>query len=179
MKYDEDGNLICVTSTDLAEETATYEGGDLIGQMTGGNGYFSYSYDTYHNVTEIVSKQSSSSAADLTQTIEYDDVGNAEKTTLKGTESFYLETSVDYSDDGNRLVSATDNTGLTVEYGYPTNASTISDEVSLMSGQPTTIVAPNGNTTTVTYDAFGRTTQAVIDNAGMRSGDTTAYRSKS
>ena len=165
MTYDEDGNLTKVTSTGLSEESATYNGGDLIGQMTGGNGYFDYTYDDNHNVTKIISQENSSASANLTQEIIYDDFGNAEKTTLKGTASSYLETSAAYSDDGNRLVSVTDSTGLSVTYGYPTSAENTSDKISLMTGQPTSVETPNGNYTSA-YDAFGRTTNTIVDNAG-------------
>ena len=166
MKYDADGNLILVTSTDLANEAASYSGSNLIGQMTGGNGYFSYTYDTNHNVTKIVSKQSSSASASLTQSIEYDGFGNAESTTLKGSTSSYMSTSASYTTDGNRLRSVTDSAGLTVQYGYPSSASTLSDKMSLMTGQPISTTAPNGNVSTSTYDAFGRTVATEVDNGG-------------
>ena len=53
MKYDENGKLVSVKSTDNSEAASEYENGNLIQSVTGGGGTFTYEYDGSHNVTQV------------------------------------------------------------------------------------------------------------------------------
>lgn len=58
MRYDDEGNLIGVTTTGMDEQTSVYENGNLIKAYTGGSGTYTYAYDeTYkHRVTAVGDK---------------------------------------------------------------------------------------------------------------------------
>jgi len=151
MRYDDDGNLVSVTSTDLSTDVDTYENGNLIKSVTGGYGTFEYTYDeTYtHRLISATNGQ-------LTQVMGYDGVGNVTSTTLSGNGSQTITTSAAYDSGGNRLLSVTDATGATVSYAY-------ADANSQMMGLPTSVTAPNGTVTATAYDTFGRVTQTSVD----------------
>ena len=176
--YDEDGNLVSVTTTGLDAETDTYENGNLIRSETGGNGTYEYEYNDNHLLTKIHNEL-------ITQSISYDDMGNATQTTLYATPAAnsegeaaesneteeenteateiptgpYLQPSAEYSADGNLQTSITDNTGSTVTYAYGTDNS-------IMWGLPTSVTAPNGSATTTTYDDVRRQTEVSVANGG-------------
>ena len=50
-QYDSNGNLIRTTQTENAPESYTYSGADLTKYISGGNGTFTYTYDSKHNLT--------------------------------------------------------------------------------------------------------------------------------
>ena len=50
-RYNDNGDLVSVTTPNNADETYTYSGADLISQVTKGNGTYNYSYDNKHNVS--------------------------------------------------------------------------------------------------------------------------------
>ena len=97
MKYDENGNLVSVTTTGLKEETNTYDKGNLIKTVTGGYGTYTYRYDGKHNLTSVTD-------GTVTQTMTYSGAGNVTKTTLTGG-NLTLESSAAYEAGGNRLTS--------------------------------------------------------------------------
>ncbi len=78
MKYDDNGNLISVTTSGLKEETGTYSGSRLIEQVTGGNGTFTYDYDNRYTHRLI-----SVSNGVITQNLDYDNFGNVTETILQ------------------------------------------------------------------------------------------------
>lgn len=153
MRYDDDGNLVSVTSTDLSTDVDTYENGNLIKSVTGGYGTFQYTYDeTYtHRLVSATNGQ-------LTQTMGYDGVGNVISTTLSGNSTqTTITTSASYDSNGNRLTSVTDATGATVSYAY-------GDANSQMMGLPTSVTDPGGTVTATAYDTFGRISQISVEN---------------
>ena len=68
-----------------------------------------------------------------------------------------MTSSAQYDANGNRLLSVTDNTGATVEYGY-------SGEGNKMLALPESVTDALGNTTTNIYDNFGRITETSLAN---------------
>ena len=152
MKYDDDGKLVSVTSTGLDEDTNTYSGGNLIKTVTGGNGTFTYTYDTTYT-----HRLKSVSNGQITQSMGYDGTGNVTTTTLSGSGGKTIQTTAAYGGNGNRLTSVTDASGATVSYGYG-NAD------SQMRGLPTSVTDPKGTVTNTTYDSSGRVTQTGIAN---------------
>ena len=152
MKYDDDGKLVSVTSTGLDEDTNTYSGGNLIKTVTGGNGTFTYTYDTTYT-----HRLKSVSNGQITQSMGYDGTGNVTTTTLAGSSGKTIQTTAAYGGNGNRLTSVTDAAGATVSYGYGNSASQ-------MMGLPTSVTDPNGTVTTSAYDSSGRVTQTGIAN---------------
>ena len=121
MEYDDDGNLVSVTTSGLNVDVSTYDGGNLIQTVTGSQGVFQYDYDaTYtHRLTSVTNRASEDSEEEyITQSMAYDDFGNVMSTTLSGPGNLTMSTSAQYSADGNRLTSVTDATGATVTYGY-------------------------------------------------------------
>lgn len=133
MKYDSNGNLISVTTPGLNAEQNTYSGANLMKTVTGGNGTYTYTYDsTYTHRLKSVSN------GQLTQSFGYDGTGNVTSTTLSGTGSTTISTSATYGGSSNRLTSITDATGSTVQYGY-NNA-----DVQMMA-LPTTMTDPKGS----------------------------------
>ena len=150
MKYDDEGNLEYVTTSDLSEDVNSYENGNLIQTVTGSRGTFTYTYDeTYeHRLTSV-------SNGKITQNMSYDGVGNVTGTTLSGEEGKSIVTAATYDDFGNRLLSLTDATGASVTYVYGNNDS-------IMMGLPTSVTAPNGTVTTSVYDENYRVTETGI-----------------
>ncbi len=114
MKYDEEGNLISVTTTGLKEETNTYSGSRLIETVTGGNGTFTYDYDSEYKHRLI-----SVSNSIVTQEFSYNYLGNVTGSTLESVDGGKkLSSSVTYTSDGNLVTSVTDTAGQTESYAY-------------------------------------------------------------
>lgn len=154
MKYDENGNLVSVTTTGLKAETNTYDKGNLIQSVTGGYGTYSYHYDSKHNLTSVTD-------GTVTQTMTYSGQGNVTRTALTGG-SLTMTSSAAYDAGGNRLTSVTDSSGATVRYGY-------SSGVSEMLGLPTSTTDALGTVSSSRYDALGRLTETeVAEQAGVR-----------
>ena len=183
--YDEDGNLVSVTTTGLKEDVDTYENGNLIQSVTGGQGTYSYAYNNESNKHLVTA----ASNGQITQAMTYDGIGNATGTTLFATPTsdldtdgkikededgnkliteepscLYLQTSAEYSADGNLQTEITDSSGSKVTYEYGTEDGEIDNSV--MWGLPTTITGPNSAVTTTTYDSFGRIIQNSVANGG-------------
>ena len=152
MRYDADGNLESVTTSGLNEDTNTYANGNLIQTITGGNGTFTFNYDTTftHRLTSVTNGQ-------ITQSMGYDSTGNVTSTALSGTGSKSIQSSAAYTGSGNRVASVTDEAGSIVSYFYGTADSQ-------MRGQPTSVTTPNGTITTSAYDSSGRVTQTGVAN---------------
>ena len=157
MRYDEKGNLISVTTTGLKADADTYKNGNLIKSVTGGNGTYTYTYDsTYkHRLTAV-------SNGMVTQSMGYDASGNVTSTTLKSdTGSFAktLKSSAAYTSNNNLVASVTDTANQKESYVYGTKQS-------VMTGQATAVSDAKGNTTTTTYDSKGRVTKKDFANKG-------------
>ena len=152
MKYDSDGKLVSVTSTGLDKDENTYSGGNLIKTVTGGNGTFTYTYDTTYT-----HRLKSVSNGQITQAMGYDSTGNVTTTTLSGSGGKTIQTTAAYGGSGNRLTSVTDAAGATVSYSY-------GNSDSVMRSLPTSVTDPNGIVTTSAYDTSGRVTQTGIAN---------------
>ena len=152
MTYDSDGNLTSVTTTGLKGETSSYQNGNLIKNVTGGNGTFTYTYDSKHNMTSVTNGV-------VTQANTYDSAGNITQTKLSGSSGAYLQTSASYTNGNNLLASVTDSSGQKVSYQY-------GDARSLMTGLPTKILDVNGNATTTSYTDFNRLDQKVFASSG-------------
>jgi len=152
MKYDDEGNLVSVTSTDLADETAQYDANNnLIQQVTGGNGTFDYTYDTTykHRLLSVTNNP-------VTQSMTYDGVGNVTQTTLSNSvDGKFIQTNAAYSADGHRVTSSADAAGNAVFYAY-------GDNNAIMRGQATHVTAPNNAATVNTYDSLGRVTKTEV-----------------
>ena len=56
MTYDDDGNLVSVSSTGLTPDVNTYEGGNLIQKVTGGYGAYTYRHTYEENPHRITSE---------------------------------------------------------------------------------------------------------------------------
>ena len=153
MTYDADGNLVSSASTGLNEDTNTYENGNLIQTVTGGNGTYTYTYDTEytHRLTEV-------SNGLIKQSYGYDGVGNATSTTLTDAEeTLTVTSSATYTADGNRISSVTDAAGSTTSYNYTEGNSTVW-------GLPTSVTNAKGVTATTEYNNLGRVTETSIAN---------------
>ena len=87
MKYDTNGKLVSVTSTGLDKDENTYSGGNLIKTVTGGNGTFTYTYDTTYT-----HRLKSVSNGQITQAMGYDSTGNVTTTTLSGSGGKTIQT---------------------------------------------------------------------------------------
>ena len=141
MKYDENGKLVSVKSTDNSEAASEYENGNLIQSVTGGGGTFTYEYDGSHNVTQVTNGLQK-------ENIAYDANGNATGFTLsqKDGAGAKITSSAGYTNSGNLTASVTDARGNTTRYTYSTN-------YSAMLGSPTDTVNANGVNTVTVYDA--------------------------
>ena len=132
-KYNTDGELVSVTSSDNAEQSFSYSGADLISQVTKGNGSFSYEYDDAHNVTSVTNDG-------VSMSVSYDGKGNTTGTVLTGDgTSQKISSSAGYDSTGNRVTSQTDARGKTVSYSYD-------NVMNKQTGQPSSITDANNNT---------------------------------
>ena len=152
MKYDSDGNLVSVTTSGLKEDTSTYENGNLIKTVTGGNGTYKYTYDsTYkHRLTSVTNDL-------ITQSVTYDSAGNAITTKLTGSGSKTISTAASYEGGLNRLASVTDAAGMKLTYGFGTKNAQ-------MLALPTSITDPNGTVSYTSYDTNFRVSETGIEN---------------
>lgn len=150
MKYDDDGNLVSVTTTGLTADTNTYSGGNLVKTVTGGSGTYSYTYDTTykHRLKSVTNGL-------VTQSMGYDGAGNVTSTTLTGSGDLSISTSAAYGGSKNRLTSVTDAAGATITYGYG-NANC------QMLGLPSSMKDPAGTISGAAYDFLGRVTQTSV-----------------
>ncbi|MBE6946360.1 MAG: RHS repeat protein, partial [Ruminococcaceae bacterium] len=177
MKYDEKGNLVSVTTSGIKADADTYEGGNLIKTVTGGNGTYEYKYDDTskpHRLTSVVNTL-------VSQEMTYNTTGNVTKTTLFATENEAnqdkpaygktLESSSEYDSEGasgNLMSSTTDTSDQTVTYDYE-------GDTNRFYGRTTEIIDAAGTTTTMGYDRFGRVLEkelwekdAVANTVGLR-----------
>lgn len=152
MKYDSDGNLVSVTTSGLKEDTSTYENGNLIKTVTGGNGTYKYTYDsTYkHRLTSVTNDL-------ITQSVTYDSAGNAITAKLTGSGSKTISTAASYEGGLNRLASVTDAAGMKLTYGFGTKNAQ-------MLALPTSITDPNGTVSFTSYDTNFRVSETGIEN---------------
>lgn len=152
MRYDADGNLESVTTSGLAEDTNTYANGNLIQTVTGGNGTFTFNYDTAntHRLNSVTNGQ-------ITQSMGYDASGNVISSTLSGTGGKSIQTSAVYQGSQNRITSSTDAAGNVTKYYY-------ADGNVQMRALPTTIIDPKGTHHTASYDDSGRMVQTGVAN---------------
>ena len=156
-KYNDDGDLISVSTPGNAEQSFTYSGADLTKQITRGSGEYDYAYDNKHNLTSM-------SNDGVTMNVYYDGstdttvgAGNttATKLTAAGT-SEYISSSSTYAGNGNLLASTTDARGKTATYAY-------GSALSRMLGAPTAATDANGTTRGTVYNENnGRTTGSFI-----------------
>ena len=108
-QYDSNGNLIRTTQTENAPESYTYSGADLTKYISGGNGTFTYTYDSKHNLTsatnDTVKMTLTNNAQGLTTSVTLaDKTGSLGKT---------LQSSAGYSSDFRFQTSSTDVNGST------------------------------------------------------------------
>lgn len=163
MRYDGDGNLVGVTTTDMTDQTATYENGNLLTAQTGGTGTYGYTYDSTveHRLTAVTDDA-------LKQSYSYDQYGNVTGTTLtqKDGTGTSLSTTAQYDSSGNRLYYVVDANGNKVWYYYET-------DMSQMTGTPTKVstalpgkdmeaTSSQWLDTENTYDSMGRLTEVSI-----------------
>ncbi len=152
MRYNKDGNLESVTTSGLKEDTNTYANGNLIQTVTGGNGTFTFNYDTAntHRLNSVTNGQ-------ITQSMGYDASGNVISSSLSGTNGKSIQASAVYQGSQNRITSSTDAAGNVTRYYY-------ADGNVQMRALPTTIIDPKGTYHTTSYDSSGRITQTGIAN---------------
>ena len=153
MKYDDDGNLVSITTSGLNEDTNAYNSeNDLIKTVTSGNGTYEYTYDDKHRLTGVkVMNLATSDTSDtlLTQAMVYDTYGNVTSTTLTGTSTRTLKSSATYTNYGNLIETATDSSGIKTTYAYSAAANK-------MFGIPSTITDAKSTATTQSIDIYGR-----------------------
>ena len=130
-KYDSNGNLIRTTQTENAPESYTYSGADLTKYISGGNGTFTYTYDSKHNLTsatnDTVKMTLTNNAQGLTTSVTLaDKTGSLGKT---------LQSSAGYSSDFRFQTSSTDVNGSTSSAEYDAQGNRIA------------ATAPNGTKT--------------------------------
>ena len=174
MAYDDDGNLVSVNSTGLSEQSSTYDGGNLMQSVTGGNGTYNYAYSDAANSHRLTAVSNNL----ITQTLTYDAQGNVTGTTLFETPEAdrtdnedtiteevsgdYLQSSATYSNSGNHQATVTDSNGNTTTYTY-------TDAQHQTYGIPNSITDAKGTKTTYTTDVFGRYRNITVDNgAGLK-----------
>ncbi len=144
MKYDKDGNLVKVGTTNREdEEMSYYPNSNLLKTYTGDGTSYTYTYDSTY-------KHQLKSASDgvITQSMGYDSLGNVTSNCLSGG-GLSITSTAAYTNNGNLLSSYTDASGSTVSYDY-------GDASSVMYGTPTSTVDPKGVATTTKYDTYGR-----------------------
>lgn len=113
-KYNSDGELVSVTSSENEEQSFTYSGADIISQVTRGNGKYTYEYDNKHNMTKASNDSVSMSAS-------YSTCGNTSGTTLSAAGlKDKIITSASYTFSGNLLSTQTDARGNVLRYEYST-----------------------------------------------------------
>ena len=117
--YDEEGNLKTVIDAATGEEAYTYEGANLTEYISSGSGTYQYDYDENNNLTKAWSDGVGTNTT-------YDSAGNTTGTKLSEvdedgnvvTGNLYLQSSAEYTSDGNYVESITDVNRRTVHYTY-------------------------------------------------------------
>ena len=113
--YNTEGEVVAVNQTNHDALSFGYDGADLISESGGSNGNYTYTYDSKHNITKATNENVSLSMT-------YDAGGRTLSTTRKGENSAaYMKTSAEYTADGSRVSTVTDNLNNTVRYAYVTD----------------------------------------------------------
>ena len=137
-KWDEDGNLTSVSTPESATPTYTYEGADLLSQVTRGNGKVEYTYyDNTHRVKYVTNN-------DVRTRLNYDTIGNVSSTVLTG-DSLTIQSDASYTNNGNLLDWQTDARGITTEYDYGTDEiNNVYKNIYKYTGQPNSVTNAEG-----------------------------------
>ena len=143
-KYDSEGKLKAVNSTDNNSDSYTYNGPDLSQAKTGVTGTFNYTYEqNTHNMTKATTNSNN------TLDVDYDSMGNAKTTKWYVTSqpnAWYLQTSTNYTSDGNHIQNQTDANGITTEFVYYGSGSSVG-----LPGQLKSSTTGSGATTVSKY----------------------------
>ena len=110
--YDGEGNLISVV--DLQKQTTSYDydqNSNLTQVIQDNKAKMTYTYDDYHNVKTAKTEE------ELTYSFDYDTYGNNIRVST-AVDGVTMESTAEYSSDGNRMVSSTDALGNETLYGY-------------------------------------------------------------
>lgn len=149
-KYNSNGDLISVASSENEQQNYSYSGADLITHATGGNGTISYEYDSKHNVTKATNDG-------LSMAVTHDVKGNTTGTTLSSTgTTSKITSSATYDSTGNRVLTQKDARGSTTTYSYDNN-------ISKLIGKPTSVTDANN----VSVDTFYNNANGRVDSVGM------------
>lgn len=144
--YDSKGNIISTQDYAKQQNSFEYDGNDnLISATNPKGGKFTYTYDT-QNTKRLISATNSYGNK---YSFEYDVYGNAIKTKIEesgdSATKKYIETSAEYSSDGNYQTKLIDEKGNTTQYQYNETNGTISK-----------VTDAKGGETTYTYDNLDR-----------------------
>ena len=110
-KYDSNGKVVSVLTSETSEVTATYEAGDLKSMTTKAVGTVTNTYDSKHNVTSATNGK-------VTMNYTYDSTGNVTTTKLSGTDGMFMQGTATYTNYAEQLSSETYTDGTTISYGY-------------------------------------------------------------
>ncbi len=142
-QYDSNGNLI--KAQDLAKQNNTfnYDGNDnLIKYTNPEGGTFEYQYDTTykHRLTKAIS------STGVNYNFTYNQYGQATTSKItNNTNSKYIETNAEYTENGNYLTKIKDETGKETTYEY-----------NQTNGNLDKVTDAKGTETNYTYDELGR-----------------------
>lgn len=141
--YDAKGNL--TSNSDIAKNNSAfaYDGSNnLIGSTDPKGNSFAYEYDGNHNIKKATSSEN------VVYNFTYDSYGNSKTSTI-GDAVTYINSSANYTSDGNYISSMTDSSGNTVNYNYDSTKGTLSN-----------VTDANGKATSYGYDNMNRLTTA-------------------
>lgn len=110
-KYDENENLTSVTNEMNQNTQFQYENNDLTSVVDENGSTSSAVYDNNHNILSITSGDN------VISSFTYDNYGNL-KTEKVGDSVLFIQTSKEYTSNGNYLKSETDSLGNTISYQY-------------------------------------------------------------
>ena len=138
-KYNADGELVSVTSSENEQQSFGYSGADLISQVTQGSGSYTYEYDSKHNMTKA-------SNDGVSMSVSLDARGNTIGTVLsaQGTAE-KISSSAVYSANGDLVYSQTDARGNMLRYAYDS-------AINKQMAQPTSVTDALGTTRSSLYD---------------------------
>lgn len=111
-KYDSDGNLTAVTSSDNAPMNFQYQAGNLTQTDTESSGVYDYTYDTRHNLTKV-----ENDGVEMELTYVNGHVTTTELSNPSQSGGKTISTSATYTGDWDYLKTQTDALGNVVEYG--------------------------------------------------------------
>ena len=143
--YDSEGNVISAKDNAKQESTFEYDGDDnLIKSTNPKGGSFTYEYD------ETIKNRllSAVTATGLKYAFDYDQFGNAISARISkndSTDGEYIETNVEYTEDGNYVTKIVDERGNGTSYTYDEETGNVSK-----------ITDAKGQETNYTYDALDR-----------------------